>query len=497
MSSEDVVELDYHDECDGRVIADAGVLFELEDYLTFSVPGAQFSNAYRTGRWDGKKRLFRALVGMLQVGLLDRLRIFCEERRYRLVVHDRYLHQDSVSAAQVDEWSRGIGLPANRHPYDYQATAVATAVSEGRGLFVSPTASGKSLIIYLIQRWLGLRTLVIVPRIMLVNQMAEDFRSYGYDREVHRLMGGSRADPGDCEITVATWQTLARLDMSWFDQFDVVVGDEAHGFEADCLVRIMSMTTRCRYKFGFTGTLEDIPTHRLVLEGLFGWVSRVTTTDELIRKGRASPVKIECVVLEHPEDYVAGLHSRRGPDGQLLKVEFQDEFRAICSSGPRLEFVSRLARGLQGNVLVLFEWVEEYGVPLHAMMTRDLEGSGRPCHLVHGGIREIDREVAKRQIVPGGSSIVVASYGTLSTGINAPAIDHIVFATQGKKMVRVLQSIGRGLRLADGKTKMTLWDLSDSMVWRRKLNYSMRHLAERMSIYNNEKFGFRVRRVRL
>ena len=167
-------------------------------------------------------------------------------------------------------------------------------------MLLSPTASGKSLIIYLLVRWFSSKTLIIVPTTSLVAQLQKDFKDYGYDsnKYVHEIMAG-REKTTDVPIIISTWQSIYKMPKKWFDQFDVVIGYEAHLFKAKSLTSILTKLEDCKYRFGLTGTLDGSQTHRLVLEGLFGAVKQVTTTKELMDKSNLANLTSKALVRKH------------------------------------------------------------------------------------------------------------------------------------------------------------------------------------------------------
>ena len=187
-----------------------------------------------------------------------------------------------------------------------------------RALIISPTASGKSLIIYLIFRQLldyqKLRGLIVVPTTSLVEQLYTDFIDYASEtpfdvsQHVHRIYQG-KDKTSDKSLIITTWQSIYEMPNEYFDQFDYVIGDEAHLFKANSLISILTKCMDTKYRVGLTGTLDGTKTHQLVLEGLFGRVIKVITTKELIDKGRLSDFTIKCLILKRSEEHTSELQS--------------------------------------------------------------------------------------------------------------------------------------------------------------------------------------------
>ena len=469
-----------------EVDCDGGSCWELQDYFTFTVPGMQFMPAVRNKFWDGNIRLFNPQTKKMYGGLLHHVQKFCEERDYNLVIDPAYADQE-FSLAEAKDHVKKLGLPFEVR--DYQLDAFAHAMKKKRALMLSPTASGKSLIIYLIASYIRKRTLIIVPTISLVQQMAGDFKSYGYQLEPHCITAGVDKET-DNLLTISTWQSIHKMPKKWFEQFDLVIGDEAHLFKSKSLTSIMTKTVGTEYKFGFTGTLDGTTTHKLVLEGLFGPVEKVTTTDELIKKGTLSEFNVKCLELQYPDE-IKKIHS---------KDKYPDEVDFLVRNEARNRFLKNLAVSLQGNTLMLYQFVEKHGKPLYQEIKKSIEHSiekDRKVFFVSGEVDGNAREEIRKIVEQEDNSIIVASFGTFSTGVNIKRLHNIVFCSPSKSRIRVLQSIGRGLRTGDGKTIATLFDVADNLQWKSKQNYTLSHFAERIKMYNEEKFKYKIYKVAL
>ena len=471
-----------------RVFADPGVEQELSDFFTFEVPGARFTPAYKAKMWDGKIRLFNVMSCTLYGGLNHQLDEFGKSRGYEIEYSDDFASEE-FSLKEAHDFVESLNIPEKFERRDYQLDAFTYAVRNRRALMLSPTASGKSFIIYLLVRYYeeylrdtGCRTLIIVPTTSLVHQLASDFVDYGYSdsSNIHRVFAGQDKDT-DHPIVISTWQSIYKLPKTYFDNFDVIIGDEAHLFKAKSLTSIMSKLTDCRYRFGFTGTLDDTQTHKLVLEGLFGAVRRVTKTADLIEQGHLAQFLIKCIVLRYPDE------ERK----LVCKMDYQAEMDWLVRNDARNKFIKNLALSLKGNTLILFQYVDKHGKVLYDML------KGDNVYFVHGGVDGSDREEIRHIVEQSTSSIIVASYGTFSTGINIRNLHNIIFASPSKSKIRVLQSIGRGLRKAESKDIATLYDVSDDLIWKNKKNFTIQHFAERVKNYNEEKFDYKIYPVNL
>ena len=468
-----------------QVDCDGGSCWELQDYFSFTVPGMQFMPAVRNKVWDGKIRLFNPMTKRIYSGLLPHVERFCKERDYNLVIADDFA-ADEFSMSQAYQFIESLKLKLT--PRDYQIDAFVHAIRNRRALLLSPTASGKSLIIYLLTQYLQKKTLIIVPTVSLVQQMNGDFKEYGYDGECHLITAGVDKESEE-DIVISTWQSIYKMPKKWFEQFDVIIGDEAHLFKAKSLTSIMTKMIGTKYRFGFTGTLDDAQTHKLVLEGLFGAVEKVTTTAELIENKTLSDFRIKCIALQYP-DHVKQAQS---------KNKYQEEVEFLVLNEARNKFIRNLALSLKGNTLLLYNFVEKHGKPLHKNIKAAIDKSvdKRSIYFVSGEVKGDEREQIRHIVEQEDDAIIVASYGTFSTGVNIKRLHNIVFCSPSKSRIRVLQSIGRGLRTGDGKDMATLFDIADNLTWKSKSNFTLDHFAERLKMYNDEKFDYKMYRVKI
>ena len=467
------------------VKAEPHVYYELADQFTFEVPGAKFSPAYKKKFWDGKIRLFNTQKGEIYVGLLDKVIQFCRDHNYTYEFLDNKHYgppfevNEMISKQGVKDYVKGI----SRHkPRDYQIEAIYDALRYNRKLLISPTASGKSLMIYGISRYFvekGENILIVVPTTSLVEQMYKDFEDYGWNvgSFCHKIYAGKERET-DSQVIITTWQSIYKLPRKYFERFSVVIGDEAHQFKSKSLISIMTKLSDAKYRYGFTGTLDGSQTHKWVLEGLFGPSYKIIKTDELMKKGHVATLDINVLLLKHPAH----------------KFEtFEDEVQYIITHEKRNNLIRNLALDLKGNTLILFARVEAHGEPLYEMINNNTV-EHRNVFFVHGGVPTEDREEIREITEKQDNAIIVASYGTFSTGINIKRLHNIIFASPSKSRIRNLQSIGRVLRRGEGKTVATLYDIADDI---GSMNYTLKHLNERVNIYNEENFKYEVIKVNL
>jgi superfamily II DNA or RNA helicase len=472
------IHLEYQDATYFRIHSDNGTIRELSDVLTFTVQNYQFMKKYKMGLWDGKIRLVNVRNNTVYVGLIGEIIRFCREREYKLTV-------DSVFTSFMKEsfeaqWSF-LNLPFP--PRDFQETAVNLITNKKRTLIVSSTGSGKSLIIYSAIRNIlkeASRVLLVVPSISLVNQMVSDFKDYSknddwdVDENVQKIMGGESkiiTKP----ITVSTWQSIYKLPQDYFDVFDAVIADEVHSFTAEAASKIMEKSTNAHIRAGLTGTLKETVTDKLVLTGLFGPPHTVTKTADLIERGILAKLKIKPIVLKYSKE----------TQDACKGIKYQDEMNYICQHERRNKFIVDMVDRIQGNTLVLFQYVEKHGKVLEKLMKE----RSKDVFFVYGGTDADQREAVRKICEQRRDVIVLASYGVFQQGVSITNLDYVVFASPSKSKIRVFQSIGRGLRVGKEKTKCVLIDIADDLVPNLKSkNHTLKHFAKRYEYYVQESF---------
>lgn len=465
-----------------KVMCDAGIAMELQEYFTFSVPGHKFHPKFKNKMWDGKIRLFQAFTRTVYAGLRHYVEQFARERGYAVEYENNWYSEKEFSLVEASAFAKAI--KTTLEPRDYQLQAFAHCVRTSRALMLSPTASGKSFIIYLLSRFFqSKQVLIIVPTTQLVHQLASDFVEYGGRPDHIQKIYESQQKDVTCPFVITTWQSIYKMPKEWLAQFGCVIGDEAHGFKAKSLTGIMDKMPSCKYRFGFTGTLDGTQTHKLVLEGLFGPVKKVTTTSELIENQTLASFKIKAILLQHSQEKCE----------LLKKATYQEELTYLVLDPARNRFICNLALSLKGNTLILFRYVDKHGIPLFNLISPHRE----EVSLVHGDIDGEEREAIRKSIEVSQNSITIASLGTFSTGVNIKNLHNIIFASPSKSRIKVLQSIGRGLRKGETKDGAILYDIGDDLSWKSRQNSTLTHFSERIQLYNQEKFPYKIYTISL
>ena len=190
-----------------------------------------------------------------------------------------------------------------------------------------------------------------------------------------------------------------------------------------------------------------------------------------------SNLSIDCLTLKYGDDEIK----------EIKRAKYDEEIKWLIRNEKRNNFIIDLVSNIKGNTLILFNYVKEHGVPLHENISKRNED----VYMIHGGTTLEQREKIRKIVDEKTNATLVASYGTCSTGINIRNINNIIFASPSRSVIRVLQSIGRGLRRTDDKNKVKLYDISDDLRYLKYDNHTYRHLQERIKIYNKEKFSFK------
>lgn len=471
-----------------RVIAEPGIVMELSEHLTFFAENYKWNPKFKARIWDGRIRLLNSLTGLVYAGLAQRIKKFCDARGYSFGFDDELCYEN-ISEHELREFIASLNIPDKFEIRDYQFDSILKCIRSNRRTLVSPTSSGKSLMIYILMRWYGRKGLVIVPTIGLVGQMEGDFREYGFTGTIHTSVGGlSKSDDIDADMVVTTWQSLnngkTKMPKSWYQQFTSVFGDEAHGAKALCLVQILSCMDICKYRFGTTGTLDGVALNEATIEGLFGPKYQATTTKELIDAGYASKLKIKCIVLKYPDEVKKG----------FVKTKYPDEINYIVNYGPRNQFIKNLVLSLKGNKLVFFKKLD-HGKILYDILKPEVEHLFYIDGSVSGDIRNDFRGIIEEK----DEAVLLASLGTTSTGVSIRKLHHMIGTAPFKSKTKVPQSIGRMLRLHDSKDEKgaILYDIVDDISWKGHKNFALKHFEERVKMYEADRFYYEIYYLKL
>lgn len=479
----EIVKAEFRNQSEIKVNCSLAVLQELSDVFSYFIPSAKFHPKYKAKRWDGRIRLVNMRSKTMPYGLLNRLKNYCKFKDYSFE-SDFEFELAEFTKEDALEFIEGLKMPFEVR--DYQVDAFVHAVKKQRSVLVSPTASGKSAIIYLMMRLfyeMDRKVLMIVPTVNLVTQMKQDFEDYAVNLEplpVQEVYAGKSKEV-QAPIMISTWQSLQNLDRSFFYNFDTVVVDETHLATGNTLQKILNSCIHADFRVGLTGTLTGEKVHEMLLIGSIGEPKKIISTSELIENQMLSDLKIKCLILNHK------LSS--------LKMDYQEEIQYLISHEKRNSYIINLAKKLQGNTLILFNYVENHGLVLFNQIEKEV--SDKNIFFMSGDTKAELRENIRQHVRNHHSdNIILASSGVFSTGVNIPALHNVIFASPTKSKVRVLQSIGRVLRRHDTKETATVYDIADQ-IYRKKNCYVYSHFQERYKYYIEEDFDVKYFEVDL
>ena len=482
------------------------LFMEMDEFFTFKAPNYKFDPRYKKGHWSGNLHLLNKRFTRIYLGLLPYIIHFCKERGYRYILKNFEDISNNINSASLEKWIEKLKITDDEGdrliPRGYQKKALSLIINKKRRVIISPTGSGKSAILYMAVAHLMSqriyekgKILICVPNTSLVEQLRGDFKEYSQengmkvDDLVHMIYEG-QSKVTKKPIVISTWQSIYDKPKKYFEQFAAVFVDEVHTAEAKCLKNIVERCINAETKVGLTGTLKEALTHKLVIEGLFGTITQVETTKAMMDRGELTPINILMAVMKFPKEDCLRLkeinrHVKQGT------VRYYNEMMFLCEHDYRNRLIANMVNQLEGNTLVLFNYVENHGDRLRDIIDEKID-AGREFHYVHGGTGTSRRERVRELMKSTDNGVILASYGTFSTGINIKNIHNIIFASPSKSKVRVLQSIGRGLRKHISKTHLNLIDLVDDIHSQSnaKQNYSFRHGVKRLDFYKDEQFDY-------
>jgi superfamily II DNA or RNA helicase len=493
-----MIEVRPHNESFVKVFcSDHGVEQELCDYFTFMVPGAKFQPAFKKGIWDGRIRLYNLKTKSIYKGLVDVVEKFAISRKYAISIHESLNNNVNISLDQVKEFMLSLDLYGRGKPMDireYQFDAVHKILSNKRSIALVATGGGKSLILNSVIRYhltKGRKILLIVPTVNLVDQMIGDFEDYsshnGWSVEdnVHGIYAGQDRVT-DKPVIISTWQSLASMmknEPNLFkritDSVDVLLCDETHLMKSAITSKVIEAFGNTEFRTGVSGTLDGTNINELTLTGLIGPIHRIVTTKQMMDNGQSAQLSIKILLLKHPE------YIRKAFKG----MDYKEEIKYLVTCEKRNKFIANLAVASKGNSLILFNFVA-HGQIIHEKIKAILP-EGRNVYFIHGKVDADEREYIRKIVETEESSIIIATSSLFSTGTNIPSLENIIFAISTKSNIRIRQSIGRGVRLKEGKSGCKVFDIADDFrIGKGSVNSTYRHMEERVAIYTADQFKY-------
>jgi superfamily II DNA or RNA helicase len=493
------ITIEKYNESHIRVYGDPSVEMEIKERFSFMAPNYKHHPKYKARIWDGRIHMYNLGTKKLPFGLIHKVEEFCGDNDYEITYKNFPDEGLLITPEELESFITNLDIRSKGNQIevrDYQFDCILESINSRRLVSKVPTSGGKSLIIYIIMRWLlenELRFMLIVPNITLVNQMFSDFVDYssanGFDVDYHcHKLHGGEAKEFQKDVLISTWQSIdainRKTDVSKvLNTYDAVCIDECHQAASAVLTKLLEKMVDVGFRFGTTGTVNPEAVNELTITGHIGPIYSAISTKELIDRGQVSDILIKSIVLKYSDE-----------ERKLVKeMDYQAEMDFLCNNKKRNEFITNIAIASSGTTLVLVQYVEKHALPLYEMIKAK---SNRPVYYVTGGVSGKEREEI-RQKANKEDCIIIASYQTMSTGVNVPNIRNVIFGSPSKSMIRILQSIGRGLRLHKDKDRMVLIDIVDDLKFKKSKNYTLTHFEERLKIYQIEQFPIKIIEIEL
>lgn len=472
-----------------HLVCEDGLSHRFYNVFSAYAPGYRFNPRFKLHVWDGKVRCYNPITQILPIGLLNNLLIWCDQHKieYSMQGFDKPL-RDNIDKAELEKQMNSY-ITAGFQARDYQVNAVHAALTNRRGVLLSCTGSGKSLMIYTFLRYLldnkdVHRAILIVPSVSLVEQMFSDFRDYGWDDledHVEMLYSGKKPTFKK-EILISTWQSLEKEDPEFFEVYDACVVDECHQAKCNVVTRLLKLMHNAEYKIGTSGTLPTEISEQLQINSVIGNVLFELKSCELIARGYLTKLNIAAIFLKYPLSFIEENKERTYQEEVKMVEEYPNRNKV-------LNFIIDHTSPMN-NMLILVNHrnhlkdVEDY---LHKNYPE------KKVSIITGDVKAKVREEIRVGIEDEDGTILLATYQTMSTGVNIPKLHAIMLFSNSKSRIKVLQSIGRGLRKHNSKNKVIIYDIVDDLSYKKRTgriakNYCMQHFDERSSYYIEQEF---------
>ncbi len=487
---------------------------QIEISLTKKIHNFYFHPLVKKKLWDGNICFIEKKGGAwkIPIGLWREVLQIGEDYAIEIEIGglDKIVNND-LTLEEYTEWvneffAGGIGGDPEKMPRDYQIETAWKLIKYRYSISEVATSSGKTLISFMIfaylkQKGLIRKFLMIVPSTNLVFQGSEDFEDYGLHKlgsKIQQIGGGSKLREG-CDVIIGTFQSLVKQDQEFFEEADLVFVDEAHHTNSMSIKKIVAQCMHSRWRFGLTGTLTKRGTaDYLTIQQFLGPLIVEISPSFLFDNNYATPVSIKIVVMDWLEkEFKDKLADLKLNNNNLEGNEVYNlERKLVVESKKRLNYVVDFMSKTSKNSLVLFQSVkDEYGKQIWNLLRE--KNNEKEVFYVDGDTSEGLREEYKSRMASGNNKILIATYGTFSTGISINNLHNIFLVESYKSEVLIKQSLGRGMRQMEGKEKVNIIDFVDDFSSPKYQNYLMKHSEARIQIYKNESFEYKIYKVKL
>jgi superfamily II DNA or RNA helicase len=486
---------------------DSSEIKQLSTSLTKKIRGWYFNPLVKKKLWDGKIK-FIDKFDRVPIGLIERVQSICSKYNMEFEIENPMDLYWDFDESDFDSWSLEFCENMEKKPREYQIDAAKKIISHQRSISEIATSAGKTMIIFLVFSYLksrGLidRLLVVVPNTNLILQTTEDFDEYSNERslikfKIQSVSGESKSKlQQNADLIIGTFQSLSKLEDHWFENVSGVCIDEAHHTNANSVKKILGKCVNANFKFGLSGTLmQDDTADALTIQAYIGPLVNTISPQDLFDKKVATPVNIKIIRLSYSnEELKQKLHFLRQRKAEIEgSKQLSLERDLIVKSKERFRFICDMLNKTTKNSLVLFQNIkDDYGRRIYDYL-RETSDS-KEIYYVDGSTSSSLRDEYKKNMEEGGNKILIASFGTFSTGISINNLHNIFFIESYKSEKIVKQSIGRGMRLHEQKEKVTIIDIVDDLSWKGDKNYLLKHGDSRLEIYHQEGFPYKIYKV--
>lgn len=475
-------------------------LEQLRISLTKRIESWRFNPLVKRGVWDGYVSYIKD-DKWIPAGLWRYVVQICKDYNIQVDIKGiRRLIDPNMNAESFESWALEFFKGAEITPRDYQIETAFNILKYRRCLAELATSAGKTLIsfltvAYMLEKKKAEKILFIVPNVSLVVQAHEDFHEYNYmnkvDLRIQQIFAGKKVKSNK-NVIIGTYQSLVKKDKEYFSQFDAVIVDETHKAKSNSIKTILQKCTNAQYKYGLSGTIpKDGTLDKLTLMSQTGPVISEVKANFLQNKGHIAKCVVKVIQMNYATDSQRLAFQELAQNKYENKDVFQLEQNFVINAEGRLDFISSVISRVPRNSLVLFHRIE-HGKRLYEKLRQD---SNKRVFYVDGGTDKDIREEYKKKMEAGEEVVIVASYGTFSTGISIKKIHNIFFTESFKSEVIIRQSIGRGLRQHESKDKVLIVDFVDDIRTDEWDNYLFKHGKARQKIYKQEKFDYNIKIV--
>lgn len=522
---------------------------QINIWLTRHVKGYRFMPAFKMGVWNGQQSYFDN--GKVNLGLWRECFKACKEIGVKFEIENKsdFPLNREVTLESVIEFCKNFfkghkvkdketGNWIQFMPYDYQIETAFKILKNRYCMAEVATSGGKSLVISIVMFYTlrnidpDAKFLIIVPSINLVTQFYENIMEYNYGfnylhnyndkiefrdhmidaillddpdynpchiklEEIMSDRPRKYTGPSQPNVYIGCYQSLEKWPKEFFQQFHTVACDEAHGAKSTTLTTILKRTFGHAYnRFGVSGTFpNDDSLEILTIQSVLGPNVTKIEAKTLVESGTITPMTIKSVILNHDTgDLNDRLLSIKKMGDGANAFRFEKEF--IQNSDKRLDFIKKIVDKCSNNTLLLFHTIE-YGTRIFNKLKDELKD--KDFYYIDGEINNKQREIIKKEMekTDGRVKILVASYGTLSTGVSINAIFNVIFADSFKSEQIIIQSIGRALRKHNDKKVATIFDIVDVFDPVKMNNILYRHYEERKKFYIKRQYPYKEMRINL